>query len=252
MKNLYQEQNEWAAEMTQTEGKLKKAEKPHKYEQIISVSFNQEHNGIELSFRFKPNADERAKLKRAGFKWHYQKCVWYAVNTADRLAAVGTLRGTINYPDNMKKSGSQEPDAAEKVAPAVSKKADPEKSNKFGVKVGDIFESSWGYDQTNINFFQVIALAGTQSVRVREVYLPMIKSEATCSMAADETFQVVHEILPACDSSVFINDQENGDLKRLKSYMADGISEPQFALSSFADAHLVTEDTITEYHSWYA
>lgn len=98
MKNLYQEQNEWAAEMTQTEGKLKKAEKPHKYEQIITVSFNKEHNGIELSFRFKPNATERAKLKRAGFKWHYKKMVWYATNNADRLAAVGTLAGTIKYP----------------------------------------------------------------------------------------------------------------------------------------------------------
>lgn len=252
MMNLYEEEKAWVEDMKQTEGKLKKAEKPAKYEQIITVSFNKKYNGIELSFRFKPNADERAKLKRAGFKWHYKKMVWYATNNADRLAAVGTLRGTINYPDNMKKSGSQEPDAAEKVAPAVSKKADPIASNKYGVKVGDIFESSWGYDQTNINFFQVVALAGTQSVRVREVYLPMIKSEATCSMAADETFQVVHEILPPVDSSCFIKDQEHGDLKRLKSYNADGISDPQFALSSFADAHLVTEDTITEYHSWYA
>lgn len=100
MKDLYQEEKAWAADMTQTEGKLKKAEKPHKYEQIITVSFNKEHNGIELSFRFKPNATERAKLKRAGFKWHYKKMVWYATNNADRWAAIAVLNGTIKYPDD--------------------------------------------------------------------------------------------------------------------------------------------------------
>ena len=98
MKDLYQEEKAWAADMAQTEGKLKKADKPHKYEQIVTVTFNKEHNGIELSFRFKPNATERAKLKRAGFKWHYKKMVWYATNNADRLAAVSTLAGTIKYP----------------------------------------------------------------------------------------------------------------------------------------------------------
>lgn len=28
--------------------------------------------------------------------------------------------------------------------------------NKYGVKVGDIFVSSWGYDQTNVDCYQVI------------------------------------------------------------------------------------------------
>ena len=244
MKDSYEEQKAWAEDMKQTEGKLKKAEKPAKYEQIITVSFNKKYNGIELSFRFKPNATERAKLKRAGFKWHYKKMVWYATNNADRLAAIGTLTGTIKYPEDMKKSEDKEPAAAEKSAPAVT--------NKYGVKVGDIFETSWGYDQTNVNFFQVVKLVGKTSVRVREVYLPMIKEDPTCSMAADRTYKVTREILPAASSSVFIDDQEDGDLKRLKSYAADGVSNPQFTLSSYADAWLVTSDTITEYESWYA
>ena len=38
----------------------------------------------------------------------------------------------------------------------------------LGVKVGDIFYSSWGYDQTNIDFFEVTALTGA-SVKVRQV-----------------------------------------------------------------------------------
>lgn len=127
-----------------------------------------------------------------------------------------------------------------------------EKRNKFGVKVGDIFSASWGYEQTNNDFFQVIALVGESSVRVREVYLPLIDSSAVGPMSEDREFAVVSELLPAVNYSVFIKDQEKGDLKRLKSYAADGVSNPQFNISSFADAHLCTGHTIKVYESWYA
>ena len=33
-------------------------------------------------------------------------------------------------------------------------------SANHGVKVGDVFRSSWGYDQTNIDYYQVIAVTG--------------------------------------------------------------------------------------------
>ena len=38
----------------------------------------------------------------------------------------------------------------------------------IGVKVGDFFVHSWGYDQTNIDFYEVTGLTG-QSVKVRQV-----------------------------------------------------------------------------------
>lgn len=38
----------------------------------------------------------------------------------------------------------------------------------LGVKVGDFFYSSWGYDQTNIDFYEVVGLTGA-SVKVRQV-----------------------------------------------------------------------------------
>ncbi|EMJ2323810.1 hypothetical protein V7L32_004279 [Salmonella enterica] len=37
------------------------------------------------------------------------------------------------------------------------------------VKVGDIFASQWGYEQTNVTFYQVISLHGKQTVCVREI-----------------------------------------------------------------------------------
>jgi hypothetical protein len=37
------------------------------------------------------------------------------------------------------------------------------------LKVGDLLETSWGYDQTNVEFFEVVALVGRSMVEVREV-----------------------------------------------------------------------------------
>lgn len=37
------------------------------------------------------------------------------------------------------------------------------------LKVGDILRSSWGYDQTNIDFYQVVELRGKTSVVIREI-----------------------------------------------------------------------------------
>ena len=128
-----------------------------------------------------------------------------------------------------------------------------ERVNKYGVKVGDLFSASWGYDQTNVDFFQVIALVGETSVRVREVNPPLLGESATAPMAGDFTYQTKDlPILPPARSSVFIKDQEKGDLKRLKSYAADGKSNPQFRLDTFASAYLCDGNTTTVYESWYA
>ena len=35
--------------------------------------------------------------------------------------------------------------------------------------VGDVLRASWGYDQTNIDFYQVVALIGAQMVEIREL-----------------------------------------------------------------------------------
>jgi hypothetical protein len=46
----------------------------------------------------------------------------------------------------------------------------------LGVKVGDIFYSSWGYDQTNVDFYEVVGLTGA-SVKVREVAQERLSSD---------------------------------------------------------------------------
>lgn len=37
------------------------------------------------------------------------------------------------------------------------------------LKVGDILYTSWGYDQTNVDFYQVIGLVGNASVDIRQI-----------------------------------------------------------------------------------
>lgn len=54
---------------------------------------NEELNGIEITFDGKPAADIRDALKADGFRWHRQKKIWYAKNTAERLELAETITG---------------------------------------------------------------------------------------------------------------------------------------------------------------
>ena len=55
------------------------------------INLNQELNGIELLFDEKPNTDIIASVKANGFRWSPKNKLWYAKNTADRLAFAQTL-----------------------------------------------------------------------------------------------------------------------------------------------------------------
>lgn len=41
--------------------------------------------------------------------------------------------------------------------------------NAEGVRVGDLFYGSWGYEQTNVDFFQVVALRGKHTAVLRRI-----------------------------------------------------------------------------------
>ena len=44
-----------------------------------------------------------------------------------------------------------------------------ERQQPHGHKVGDIFYTSWGYDQTNVEFYQVVEIPGPHTVKLREI-----------------------------------------------------------------------------------
>ena len=41
--------------------------------------------------------------------------------------------------------------------------------NAHGVRVGDLFYESWGYDQTNVDFYEVVELKGKATAILREI-----------------------------------------------------------------------------------
>lgn len=202
-----------------------------------TITTNTTYNSTEITFDSKPSEEVRDTLKSMRFRWHGQRRVWYGYKDEE------TVRSALEGKTSQSMTAHTERN---------TKTTKPATVNKYGVKVGDIFRASWGYEQTNNNFFQVVALCGESSVRVREVDLPLIDSTAVSPMSEDRVFQLVRDILPPSDHSCFIKDQERGDIKRLKSYAADGVSTPQFNLTSYANAYFCAGDSIKVYESWYA
>jgi hypothetical protein len=88
---------------------------------------------------------------------------------------------------------------------------------KNEVKIGDLFLSSWGYEQTNLSFFQVTGVT-TNSVKVRGID----HDEVTTGMM--------------CGEGTPVKDSFRGDEKihRL-SYDADG--KPSFRVNSYSYAY---------------
>lgn len=229
-------------------------------ESIAKKELNQELNGVELYFIVYPLKGTRETLKHEGFKWNHKKSCWYAKQSPTTLSTADVMEETsINdYKMIAARTGETvEMIKTKETAPAQEKKAlakpkaEP-KANKYGVKVGDFFSMQWGYEQTNNNYFQVVALVGTSSVRIREVNPPIIAREASTGMSEDRTYKLDRsQILPPSSHTCFIKDQDNGDLKRLKSYAADGVSNPQINMTSYADAHYCNSESEKVYESWY-
>lgn len=195
---------------------------------MTTLTLNTNLNGIELGFDNIPTQAIRNSLKELGFRWHNVKKVWYAKQTDERL----------NFAKSLADGELQEV-----TEPKTTKSFD------FDIKVGDLFSCSWGYEQTNVDFFQVIALVGSKSVRVRQVAPKMVNQEAVSGMSADRTYQVTNEILPPI-SSIFIKDDEKGDLKRVKSYATDGKSNPFFEIGKGGYlCHKYNGEAL--YESWY-
>ena len=58
-----------------------------------AVNLNPEKQGIEVTFPNKPTEEIREQLKAQGFKWSRRAGLWYAKQTAERLAFVSEMIG---------------------------------------------------------------------------------------------------------------------------------------------------------------
>ena len=70
--------------------------------------------------------------------------------------------------------------------------------NAEGVRVGDIFYNVWGYDQTNVDFYQVVSLYGAHTAVIRPLHGRVVEEGNMCGKVVpdrnnfkdDETFSV--------------------------------------------------------------
>lgn len=65
------------------------------------------------------------------------------------------------------------------------------KSFVHTLKVGDILYSSWGYDQTNIDFYQVTQLVGSKKVKLAAIHSRKVDSDT--NWGADSALCTAHK-----------------------------------------------------------
>ena len=198
----------------------------------MKIIKNEELKGIEIYFDEKPQTEILSTLKAEGFRWHHVKKCWYNKISDKVLELVNQLSNGLEIQTAPKENTTK------KQKQAV---------NKYGVKVGDIFYMSWGYEQTNLDFFVVVELVGSQSVRIKECVLKTTEeSMYSHGMARDVAFDTSKfEIL---ERSLFCKDDQKGKgmLKRV-CQMGDSVF---LNMTSYANAYPYKETK--EYNSRYA
>jgi hypothetical protein len=111
-------------------------------------------------------ADDRGRFGAVAFMGKSQKPAIFGVyRTADsRRAGLAALFESAA-------SAAKRRDAA---------KAEKEQSRAkpIGLKMGDVLKSVWGYEQTNVDYYEVVGLVGSQSVSVRKIACQSEDSEA--------------------------------------------------------------------------
>lgn len=115
--------------------------------------------------------------------------------------------------------------------------------NKAGVKVGDVFYTSWGYDQTNVDFYQVIAIT-EGGCYIRPIGGGI--DEKKSYRGADYVYPILNK-WNSRDS--FINDSPKGVFKKTVVSKYDG--SPHIKLASFAYGRLYKGGSIYETAAGY-
>ena len=123
------------------------------------------------------------------------------------------------------------------------------KSND-GIKIGDIFYCTWGYEQTNISMFQVVKLCGKTSVVLREVKLEVEKQFGDSkNMYCQRTYKIPHKILsPVNEEYSFFYDVNNKEKQKQVQHFENG--ENFIKLDTYAYAYLYTGQKLD--CTWYS
>lgn len=195
-----------------------------------TLNTNTTFNSLEITFTAMPTAEERNALKGLKFRWNPKKSIWYGFATVEEIAKA--LAGEATQ---------------EEKKPA----AKPEKVNKHGAKVGDFFVCSWGYDQTNLNYYQITELVGSEYVIIKPVKPIVVTEEYYTSMSKDITIKDPKgKLLEVAPRDVFIDDPDKGLKKKVLNCGTAEKPSLFIKLESYAYAYKQTGDQ-KHYESWY-
>lgn len=211
---------------------------------IAKIKKNEEKNGVEIYFNVYPLEGTKETLKKNGFRWSRKNGCWYAKRSADaeNIAEIVADTTLTEYENIAKKTGEEVKAISDKANRKAATKA-PQK-NKYGVKVGDVFSMSWGYEQTNNDFFQVVSVTAC-GCRVREVSLK-IKNDAGVSPFASKRTYTTEDAEPV-KKSIWIKNQEEGDFKKINQYS----DAPSVSIGNYF-AYLEKKKEFELYESWGA
>lgn len=177
---------------------------------------NNEFNSLEISFDEKPSEEVREILKANRFRWHSVKKVWYGYKSQEEIEkALNGLKAT--------KPAKQE-------------------QNNHSLKVGDILSSSWGYDQTNNDFYKVVKTSKTCVWLIR-VSLPIKETKNCYNMADDRTYDI--------ENAKPYYDNETPFRKTVHNYNINKDPKDDFvSISDYENAYKYNGESL--YCSWYA
>ena len=177
---------------------------------------NEQFNSLEISFDEKPSEEVREILKANHFRWHSVKKVWYGYKTQEEIEkALNGLNET--------------------------KTTKPEQ-NDHSLKVGDILSSSWGYEQTNNDFYKVVKTSKTCVWLIR-VLLPIKETKNCYGMAEDRIYDVENAKPYSDNETPFRRTVHNYNINRDPKY--DTVS-----ISNYESASKYNGEQL--YCSWYA
>jgi hypothetical protein len=180
---------------------------------------------MKQTARYIPSGYELiAKDERFGFEVHGGQSAgkYFAVcfrGKAIKPAWHYSFRSEEAMRKQIEETLSAEMDAAERKAKRSAEKKAACASHD--VKAGDVFKCSWGYDQTNIDYYQVVTVSG-QMATVRAI-----------GAMSETTAWEQGESVPAIDHFI-------GDPFRVKIQKWSMDSKPYFKVNSFSNAYRMT------------
>jgi len=76
-------------------------------------------------------------------------------------------------------------DSRKRVLEYKQKQLEERRNYQHGIQVGEIYNTSWGYDQTNVDFYEVVEIRG-KDILVREVAKREVSTDKNVTMVAPQ------------------------------------------------------------------